>query len=295
VHEGRIRAGRRSRTSDWVAALRALYSQAPPDLAVLDDAVAETLLPPGLGLVVRAAEIVPLGSRALHRALGALTLGLTFDVPLRSAAIDEVVRRAVGEGTAQLVLLGAGLDARAWRMPELESTTVYELDHPSTQTYKQERIGPLPPLARDVRFLAIDFEHQRIDEVLTGAGFRADQPSMWIWEGVAMYLTEEAVKLTLATIARIASSGSRLAMTYVPPDFAKSWLRTLGQTASRIVGEPLRARLDPAELDARLERLGFSVESDDTAVEWARRYWPPAEARRARAWERLMVARRTAK
>ena len=88
--------------------LRALYTEAPPDLAVIDDPVAARLLPDGLGRLVRWTARLPFGTRVAHRALGALSLGLSFDVPLRSAAIDDVVRRAVAAGVRQLVLLGAG-------------------------------------------------------------------------------------------------------------------------------------------------------------------------------------------
>ena len=86
-----MRPGNRSRTSDWVAALRALYSEAPPDLAIFDDAVAQRLLPPGLGLLVRSAAALPRGTRTLHRVIGTATRGLSYGVPLRTAAIDAAV------------------------------------------------------------------------------------------------------------------------------------------------------------------------------------------------------------
>jgi methyltransferase (TIGR00027 family) len=285
-----MREGLRSRTSDWVALLRALYTEAPADLAVIDDPVAEKLLPDGLGRLVRWTARLPLGPRVAHRALGALSLGLSFDVPLRSAAIDDIVRRTVKAGVRQLVLLGAGLDARAWRMPELEHVTVFELDHPATRAYKRERVGQLAPLSHRVCHVAIDFERQRIDEKLIEAGFEATRPSCFVWEGVSMYLSRLAIDATLAVIARLSCPKSVLVMTYIPPDYGSPALKAVAGRLAQWLGEPVLGEIDPQDLESSLRELGFELESDDAAPDWARRYWPAREAERTRAWERLLVA-----
>lgn len=286
-----MRAGSRSRTSDWVAGLRALYSEAPAELAVLDDPIAERLLPAGLRWFVRGASRAPFGIRIAHRALGSLSLGLSFGVPLRTAAIDDAAHRSVDEGTRQLVLLGAGLDARAWRMPRLKDVTVFEIDHPDTQAYKREQTRDLLPLARDVRFCAIDFERDTIGQVLGAEGFATGEPAMWIWEGVTMYLTPESVSATLDALGEQAAVGSRVAITYLPTEYAAPWVRKVTEVGGRIIGEAVRCVLDPAELGAELRRRGFEVESDTSAIEWSER-WPSKEAKRVRPFERLVVARR---
>jgi methyltransferase (TIGR00027 family) len=288
-----MREGSRSRTSDWVAALRALYSEGPPELAIMDDPAAVALIPPGLSRLVRTGVRLPLGARTLHRALGAATLGLTYGIPLRTAAIDAAVRQSVGEGIEQLVVLGAGLDARAWRMPELERVAVFELDHPATQAYKRERIGALSPLACSVHHVAIDFERDSIGSSLTAAGFAPERPSLWIWEGVTMYLTPDAIAATLDAITGLGAPGTRLAMTYIPPDYAGPVIRGIGQLGSRLIGETLRALLAPDEVSSALGRRGFLLESDESAPEWAARFWPHPDARRVRAYERLAIAVRS--
>jgi methyltransferase (TIGR00027 family) len=184
-----------------VAALRALYSEAPSELAIFDDAVASRLLPPVLGGLVRAATALPFGARVAHRVIGAATRGLSYGIPLRTAAIDDAVDHAVKQGTRQLVLLGAGLDARAWRMPGLGEVTVFELDHPDTQGFKREGTRELRPLAREVRFCSIDFERQTIPDALGEHDFAPAAPSVWVWEGVTMYLNEAAIRHTLGRIA----------------------------------------------------------------------------------------------
>lgn len=287
-----MREGRRSQTSDWVAALRALYTEGPAELAVVDDPAALELVPRPLSTLVRVGARIPFGLRALHRALGAASFGLTYGVPLRTAAIDEAVRRSVREGIDQLVVLGAGLDARAWRMPELSNVVVYELDHPSTQAYKRERIAELPPLAREVRHAPIDFEHQAIPDVLAQAGFDRARRSIWVWEGVTMYLTERAVEATLDAVAASSACGSRLALTYIPPNYGKAWQRVVGSIGGRVIGESLRAHIAADHLARALGTRGFELESDDDAPEWARRFWRERDASRVRSFERLAIARR---
>jgi len=284
-----MRPGNRSLTSDWVAALRALYSETPPDLAIFDDGVAQRLLPSGLARTVRWLTALPMGPRLAHRFIGAATLGLSYGIPLRTAAIDEAVCDAVEEGARQLVLLGAGLDARAWRMPRLAGVTVYELDHPDTQVYKRERTAGLEPLAREVRFCAIDFERQSIAEALAEHAFEPSARSVWIWEGVTMYLTPDAIDATLGAVSALSAPASLLALTYLPRQYAPGWKQALGRGGGALIGEPLRGAQAPDELRGRLERHGFALESDDSAIEWAER-WPERDARRVRPYERLAVA-----
>jgi methyltransferase (TIGR00027 family) len=287
-----MRAAGRSRTSDWVAALRALYSAGPAELDVVGDPVAVGLLPKTLAAPIRIAGASRVGAHATHRLLGVASRGLSCNVPLRTAAIDDAVRRSMREGVAELVVLGAGLDARAYRMDELAGATVFELDHPSTQAYKRERTRALRPKAREVRWCAIDFERQTIAEVLAAAGFDAARPSVWIWEGVTMYLTHEAIEASLDAIGALSAAGSRLAMTYVPPDYGPAWVKAAGLAVSVAIGERLHAEMSPAEVAARLAKRGFAVESDEAAPEWAARYWPERERRDVRVWERLVVARK---
>lgn len=286
--------GHRSRTSDWVAALRALYTGAPAGLEIAPDPVAEALLPPLLALEVRALRRSPFVMRLGHRALGAVTRGLSYGIPLRTAAIDAAIRAGVGDGIRQLVVLGAGLDARAFRMGELHEAHVYELDHPLTQAYKRERILGRRPLARGHRLCAIDFERDRIGEVLGAAGFRADEPSFWLWEGVTMYLTPGAIDASLDAIAGASAPGSRLAMTYSARTGVPRWAWHTARAIAAGIGEPLHGPMSSPDVHARLGVRGFRVRSDDSAREWVRRYWPASEHHRAEAYERLVVAERHA-
>jgi methyltransferase (TIGR00027 family) len=288
-----MQTGRRSRTSEWVAAIRALYTGAPDGLEIAPDDVAASLLSPLLRWQVRLLTSTPLATRVGHLAVGALTRGVSHGVALRTAAIDDALRDGLSAGIRQLVLLGAGLDARAFRMAELGETRVFELDHPDTQSYKRARVGTRAPRAREVVFCAIDFERDRIGDVLVARDFCADEPSFWIWEGVTIYLTPAAIRASLDAIAALSAPRSRIALTYTTPDIGASPLaREAAAALARLIGEPLHGHIETAVMHAELDRRGFGVQSDEAANDWARRYWPPSEHQRGRAYERLVVARR---
>jgi methyltransferase (TIGR00027 family) len=269
-----------------------LYSRVPPELAVVDDAPALQLLPLKLALPLRVLTSLPFGARTLHRVIGAATRGLSYHVALRTAVIDDVVRAGAERGLTQLVSLGAGLDTRAWRMPELERVDVYELDYPSTQAYKRPRIEALAPVAKAVHFAAIDFERDDLRQRLAALGFDASAPTMWICEGVLPYLTRHAIDAMLDGVARSSAADSVVALSYVPPEYAGRMLRFAAERLARSVAEPIKTTLLPSELASSLTRRGFLLQSDDAAPEWAARYWPAPDARRARGWERLVLARK---
>jgi len=124
----------------------------------------------------------------------------------RTVAVDDAVRAAA---SPQLVILGAGLDGRAWRMPELRDVTIFEVDHPDSQREKRARASTLEPMARDVRFVPVDFTRDRMDDALATAGHDPVRPTTWIWEGVVMYLTQAEAEATLGVIERRSAPRSR--------------------------------------------------------------------------------------
>jgi methyltransferase (TIGR00027 family) len=163
-----------------------------------------------------------------------------------SRAIDEAVLAAE---SPQVVLLGAGLDARAFRLPGLANALVFEVDHPSTQAYKRSRTSSLRLRARELRFVGVDFEADDLAERLAASGHDDATATTWIWEGVTPYLTRPAVEATLDRIARRSSPGSTLVMTYGTPDLGTvpSLLRPAVAPVFRLLGEELRGLVTPDE------------------------------------------------
>ena len=256
-----MREGRPSTTAFLVAAGRAV-ADGERSLEGFSDPIARLLLPPSYQ---RAVDLIVSGGAASglwERRRVAMVRRVERMAPARTVAIDAAVRAAPAR--AQVVLLGAGLDARAWRMPELRDSIVFEVDFPATQGWKRERTAPIRPAAREVRFVPIDFQRETLEDVLARAGHDAAVPTVWIWEGVIRYLTREAIEHTLASVASRSAPGSRLLVTHGTRERRYRWLHRL---MLRVLGEPVRSSLDGADLGVILAPHGFAVLSDDP---WAR-------------------------
>ena len=253
------------------------------------DPIAEKLLPRPyalfLGEARRRSGRIHAPRTLTDRVSSSLVAHLSDSIPLRTVAIDAALREAAAP---QLVVLGAGLDGRAWRMEELAGATVFEVDHPATQRYKRERVASLKPCAGDVRFVSVDFEKESLVEKLEQAGHRSDKPTFWLWEGVVMYLQMEAIRGTLRGIAARSAPGSRVAATYVRPD--RRW-REL-PVILQLVREPLRTVLTPAEIASEFRAAGWDLLADTGVTDWSARFGGTPPGRLSKRWlspERLIV------
>jgi methyltransferase (TIGR00027 family) len=173
----------------------------------------------------------------------------------RTVAIDADLRNPV---VPQVVILGAGLDGRAWRMRELVSAVVFEVDHPDTQQKKLQRVAALTLEAREVRFVPIDFSHGDLAHALEAAGHNPRVPTTWIWEGVVMYLKRDEIATTLSTVEARSAPGSRLIVAYHQPALMLLLLAVI----VRRLGEPIRTVLTPHQMRKLLARYGFCTRRD---------------------------------
>jgi len=292
-----------------VAGIRAVYGKLPQPLGAGPDPLATSVLPAPFLLPSQFAELVgasPKASVALHRAYGAISFGMTYHVALRTRALDDALRAGIEAGVKQVVLLGAGLDGRAFRMAELEGVKVYEVDHPSTQRDKRERLSKTNVAGfADITFVPVDFEKDNLDVSLVNAGFSRSEPSFWIWEGVTVYLTREAMTSTLGAMAQLSAPGSRVALTYARPPSQGSDLshpvlyrmaRFLVVTGSIVLGkmgESVQGFTDSTAMAEMAQAAGFVVCSDENVEDWAKRYWP-GEPHGPFEWERIAVLERGA-
>jgi len=186
---------------------------------------------------------------------------------LRTAAIDKAVRDAVAAGARQVVILGAGYDGRVWRLKELAGVKVFEVDHPATQGEKRSHLAQLPPAIGMVSFVSIDFERESLDGVLEHAGHDRSLPTCWIWEGVVMYLTRDAMRATLASIARRSAAGSTLIVNYHTVH-----RRFIARLIFRLIGEPQISAWTPEEMAADLRAAGFGIREDSGMGDWNQQF-----------------------
>jgi methyltransferase (TIGR00027 family) len=258
-----MRPGRASRTAQHNALFRALEQRMPRPL--FDDPWARRFLRGRYRLAAG------LPAAWLARAIDARWPGPRAAVCVRTRYLDEAVVEAVARGLDQLVILGAGLDSRAYRLPGIEGVRVFEVDHPSTQAMKRERLGRAPP---HVTYVALDFVHDALEEGLRHAGLQSGVRTLFLWEGVTNYLDEPSVDATLRFVAR---AGTTLLFTYVDEAILDDPARFEGARESiatvRKLGEPFTFGFDPRALASYLERRGIELLEDLPLSELAERYY----------------------
>jgi methyltransferase (TIGR00027 family) len=280
-----MRPGQPSQTASAVALLRALGDIGLSHVPEFHDATARRMLAPRWSRqLARAEKRMNHGGRSTM--LEVTRHGADM-VVLRTLIIDAYVRDALANGARQLVIVGAGLDGRAYRMPELATVDVFEVDHPSTQTFKRERVTGLALSAKSVTFVSVDFERETLDEKLTGAGHRADESTVWLWEGVVMYLTRDAARATLRSIVRLSAARSTLIVNYHTR--ARSFLMNM---VLRFWSEPQIGYFEPETIAAELAGVGFQVAEDTSTVDWAARFHVAFSRFRPADPARVVVARR---
>lgn len=272
-----------SRTAHQVALMRGLGSLLPPEAQLVDDPWGATWT--GNDRWRRLAQAAPPVLRAVTRPGWPWLLYMQ----VRTFALDEAVRRFVTAGGRQLVILGAGLDARAVRLKSL-GLRVFEVDHPATQAEKRGLIGDASTLVE------WDFEKNPLRELpdkLASSGLRRDEPVCVIWEGVTMYLTEAAIDETFSMLRTLFVPDSVLAFTYFDRarlDRPSLGVRLLARRVAR-GGEPWRFGWHPGELPGWLAKRGFALQSDEDAATLAKAWMPGAIAARMKAdGRRIAVA-----
>ena len=148
---------------------------------------------------------------------------LREQVRLRTRFIDDVLRAALAESVRQIVVLGAGFDCRALRMPEIAAsgTLVFEVDF--VEQIERKRAILAAAAVREpahLRYVSCDFGAAAFDATLSrdlaGAGFLAHTTTLFIWEGVISYLEPADIDRTLRWMGHEAATGTRVVFNYRP-------------------------------------------------------------------------------
>jgi methyltransferase (TIGR00027 family) len=235
-----------------------------------DDPIARELLDPAERVVVDRVRADDIPTTAAERMAYEMVRRTGVTLVPRTIAIDTAIDDAIRHHDArQLVILGAGLDARAYRMPELSAVTVFEVDHPASQRDKVRRAGALAPVAERLVLVAVDLGSTPLASALEGAGFDKRVATTWVWEGVVPYLRPAEVRATVEQVSQLSAPGSRLVINYQGRSLPTTLLRRLMRLVLRVsghhdplAGEPWRSLWRPEQLRKLLEDNGFNVMSD---------------------------------
>ncbi|MEM6856883.1 MAG: SAM-dependent methyltransferase [Pseudomonadota bacterium] len=201
----------------------------------------------------------------VHRATGVQFLyptlpdpaeaGIANLVPSRTAVFDELIKKNIADA-AQLVILGAGLDTRAYGKLKISDVAFYELDQIADQIHKRKYLEAAKIDSSHVRFVEVDFSKTDWINSLLATDFDPAKRTIFLWEGVTLYLSEHAVKATLAALRQSAPTGS-----VVLADIYANRLVRLSK--SKVIGW---------SLDLTGEDMAFGLNCEENADEQLREF-----------------------
>ncbi len=203
-----MRKNRSSLTAAGIALARAIESEKRADERIYYDPYARQFVPAWMyyifGFFIRSGYAELRGP------------GVNGFLLARELYIDDVLQNFLDEGLQQLVVLGAGYDSRAYRFDLPGRVKTFEVDHPITQADKLKKVqqvfGRIPA---HVTYVVVDFNTQTLSERLLASGYDPNLISLFIWQGVTMYLTPEGVDTTLDIVVNHAPPGSAIVFDYV--------------------------------------------------------------------------------
>ena len=191
--------------------------------------------------------------------------------------IDDTLSDALKEGFGQVVILGAGSDTRALRIPGIDKAHVFEIDHPAPQAWKKTQLKKmLGTLPSHVTFVPIDFDQQTLEDEMAAAGFRNNARTFVICEGVTQYITAEANDATFHYVAKTAP-GSRIVFSYVHPGVIDGSFKDAEKWKSHTEshGIPWIFGIDPGEIAEYLSARGFALLDHVGGSDYQERYLNP--------------------
>jgi methyltransferase, putative, TIGR00027 family len=264
-----------SKLAEGIALHRALESQKPESERICYDPYAiyfinqETLEP----------FSDPQKVKVSHEYYERLLPGFTNSVRTRVRYFDDFVKKSIDEGLEQLVILGAGYDTRAYRIEGLKGKVkVYEVDHPNTQSVKIEKIkeifGFLP---EHVIYVPVDFETEDFGERLIEKGYDRSFKTLFLMEGLIMYITLETVDETLTFIAKNSGKGSSILLDYFPESVIDgSCELEVGKNMREYAakqGEHFKFGIKEEEVETFLAKRGFSQIYNVTSEDYKKMYF----------------------
>src|SRR5512136_788710 len=259
-----MRRNQTSLTAAGIAVARAIESEKPVEERVCFDPYARRFAPGWLYSIT--ALFVKIGYAEWRGP------GVVGFIVARDRYIDDVLQDSLKDGLQQLVILGAGLDSRAYRFDGLKDRVkVFELDHPASQVDKLVRLqavfGRIPA---HVSYVPVDFNTQTLEQRLPDSGYDPNLKTLYIWQGVTMYLTAEAVDDTLRFVVQHSVPGSAIVFDYIYR-LVLDGVQKHGEVSNMrryrsLTGEGLTFGIDEGTVESFLKERGFRQSRDMDAI-----------------------------
>lgn len=271
-----VRPGEVSWTAEGVTAIRAIGALAPDEKIRNPDYLAVKFINPVFWHYSVYSKTNYETNMKVVRAYRADTY---FLVNARTHKIDQTLREMTADGLEQVVVLGAGFDTRAYRFAEkMPEIRFFELDLPATLHRKKEMvkeaIGRVPDY---VAYAPIDFNTETIEEALARVGYDTGKKTFFVWEGVTMYITEEAVRGTLQFIATRSAPGSAVVFDYMMAGVAaRDWEKypqaRIIATLCALHGEPWIFGFSEPSAGPFVQKAGLEVVEDLSGKEMSEKF-----------------------
>jgi methyltransferase (TIGR00027 family) len=269
-------------TASGIAIARAVESEKPEGVRICFDPYAARFLNPWFYRFMRI--FIDTGYAEWS---GAGVLGFLV---ARCRYIDDLLEASIKAGVQQLVILGAGYDSRAYRFGTLRHVLhIFEVDHPATQHVKMKKVTQvLGELPHHVTYVGLDFNQDTLEYCLPVSGYDERKKSLFIWEGVVMYLTPAAVDSTLKFIVQNTAKGSQVVFDYIYTALLNGSVRhgevSRMRRVRRFSGEGLAFSIPEGKVREFLEQRGFTDVKDVSSEELHACYFTGPNARRKVAW-----------
>ncbi len=266
-----------SQSALGVALFRAVESQKPENKRICYDPYARAFIPSVTYILVK-----PVVTSGLYERMAPGAEGF---IVVRERCIDDYLKASLAEGLAQVVLLGAGFDTRAFRIPGIEQTRVFELDYPATQEAKRKALKKvIDSLPGNVTFVPIDFNTQSLAESLLSSGYDERAKTLFIWQGVTYFLEAQAVDSTLVFIASHSGPGSSVIFDYMYSEIFQDPNNSYGKAlkrAAKMSGEDYLFGIDRGQVETFLAQRGFHNVQNMPLEALKQRYFTGPNAGRA--------------
>lgn len=264
-----------SKTAMGVLLARHFESQKPEDERICYDPYAVYFINPE---ILEWGANHPDEARKMHEQLDKFFPGRNNSIAARVRFFDDFVKKSIDEGIEQLVILGAGYDSRAYRIEGLEKIKTFEVDHPATQNIKMEKIkiifGSLPD---HVVYVPCDLETEDFGQRLIDIGYSRHVKTLFLMEGLLMYLQPKVVDEILSFIVKNSGKNSSILFDYFPQSAVDGSSkfeagRNIRNQVSQL-GEPFKFGIKEGTVDIFLTQRGFTQVCNVTMEDCKKAYF----------------------
>lgn len=274
---GKVEANKRgpSKTAETIAMVRVSESKKPEAERVCYDPYAIRFISQE---VLDFVTNNPEKYRALINQNERLVPGARNSIVARVRFFDDIVESAVNDGLEQLVILGAGYDTRSYRIEGLDKVKIFEVDHPVTQEVKIEKIKEIfSSLPDHVTYVPVDLEIDDLKQEILKSGYDSSKKTLFIMEGILMYLTPDIVDEVLSFMVHNSGKESAIVFDYIPLsvvdgtcelEAGRNWRKGVMD-----VGEPFLFGVKDGTIKSFLVQRGFSKIRNMTSEDYKRAYF----------------------